>query len=89
MSFIWTIATDGNAYHWSSTDFFVKHPQILSLTLQAPYVLHMDHRNGRECIPLEQSELTSRYLTVCKKEPSTMIVTTKTIRSSGMSGTKF
>ena len=28
------------------TDFFVEHSQILSLTLQAPYVLQVDHGNG-------------------------------------------
>ena len=28
------------------TDLFVKHSQILSLTLQAPYVLQVDHGDG-------------------------------------------
>ena len=28
------------------TDFFVEHSQILSLTLQAPYVLQVDHGDG-------------------------------------------
>ena len=56
------------------TDFFVEQSQILSLTLQAPYVLHVDHGNGRESIPLEQPEHTSTYLRVCKKEPSAMMV---------------
>ena len=60
------------------TDFFAEHPQILSLTLQAPYVLHVDHGDGRESVPLEQSEHTSSYLRVCKKEPSTMMVASKT-----------
>ena len=60
------------------TDFFVEQSQILSLTLQAPYVLQMDHGNGGESVPLEQFEHTSTYLRVCKKEPSTMMVTSKT-----------
>ena len=45
------------------TDFFVEHWQILSLTLQAPYVLQVDHGDGWESVPLEQSEHTSSYLT--------------------------
>ena len=28
------------------TDFFVEHSQILSLSLQAPYVLQVDHGDG-------------------------------------------
>ena len=28
------------------TDFFVEHSQILSLTLQAPYVFQVDHGDG-------------------------------------------
>ena len=60
------------------TDFFVEHPQILSLTLQAPYVLQLDHGDGGESLPLEQSEHTSSYLRVCKKKPSTMMVASKT-----------
>ena len=60
------------------TDFFVDHSLILSLLLQAPYVLQVDHGDGRESVPLEQSEQTSCYLRVCKKEPSTMMVASKT-----------
>ena len=60
------------------TDFFVKHAQILSLTLQAPYVLHVDHARGREFVPLGQSEHVSSYLRVCQKEPSAMKVASKT-----------
>ena len=60
------------------TDFFVEHSQILSLTLQAPYVLQVDHGDGWESVPLEQSENTSSYLRVCKTEPSTMMVASKT-----------
>ena len=60
------------------TDFFVEHSQILSLTLQAPYVLQVDHGDGWESVPLEQSEHTSSYLRVCKREPSTMMVAPKT-----------
>ena len=60
------------------TDFFVEHSQILSLTLQAPYVLQVDHGDGGESVSLEQSQHMSSYLRVCKKEPSTMMVTSKT-----------
>ena len=60
------------------TNFFVEHSQTLSLTLQAPYVLQVDHGDGGESVPLEQSEHTSSYLKVCKKEPSTMMVASKT-----------
>ena len=60
------------------TDLFNGHTQILFLTPQAPYILHVDHGDGRESIPLEQCEQTSSYLRVCKKEPSTMMVASKT-----------
>ena len=60
------------------TDFFVEHSQILSLTLQAPYVLQVDHGDSWKSVPLEQSEHTSSYLRVCKREPSTMMVASKT-----------
>ena len=60
------------------TDFFVEHSQILSLTLQAPYVLQVDHGDGWESVPLRQSERTSSYLRACKKEPPTMMVASKT-----------
>ena len=60
------------------TNFFVEHSQILSLTLQALYVLQVDHSDGWESVPLEQSEHTSSYLRVCKREPSTMMVASKT-----------
>ena len=59
------------------TDFFVEHSQILSLTLQAPYVLQVDHGDGWKYVPLEQSEHTSSYLRVCNKEPSSMMVASK------------
>ena len=55
------------------TDFFVQQAHILSVTLQAPYVLHVDHNDSRKSVPLEQSEHTSSYLRVCTKEPSTMM----------------
>ena len=48
------------------TDFFVEHSQILSLTLQPPFFLQVDHGDGGESVPLEQSEHTSSYLRVCK-----------------------
>ena len=46
------------------TDFFAQHPDIL----QAQYVLHVDHGDGGESVPLEQTGKTSSYLTVCKRE---------------------
>ena len=55
------------------TDFFVQHSQIQSLTLQAPYLLYVNHGNGRESVPLQQSEHTSSYLRVAKKEPWNMM----------------
>ena len=72
------------------TDFFAKHSQILSLTSQAPYVLHVDHGDRREFVPLEQSVHQSSYLNVCKKEPSGMMVASKmeVISSFGVSWTK-
>ena len=59
------------------TDFFVEHSQILSLTLQAPYVLQVDHGDGWESVHLEQCKHTSSYLRVYKREPSTMMVASK------------
>ena len=59
------------------TDFFVQHSQIQSLTLQAPYLLYVDHGNGKKTVPLEQSEYTSSYLRVSKEEPSNMIAASK------------
>ena len=38
----------------------------------------MDHGDGWESVPLEQSEHTSSYLRVCKKEPSTLMVASET-----------
>ena len=60
------------------TDFFVQHTQIQSLTLQAPYLLYVDHGEDRESVPLKQSEHTSSYLRVSKEEPSNMMATTRT-----------
>ena len=60
------------------TDLFVEHSQILSLTLQTHYVLQVDHGNGWESVPLEQSEHTSSCLRVCNREPSTMMVPSET-----------
>ena len=59
------------------TDFFVQHSQIQFLTLQAPYLLYLDHGKCRESLPLEQSEHTSSYLRVSKEEPSNMMVASK------------
>ena len=60
------------------TDFFVQHSEIQSLTLQAPYLLYVEHDNGRESVPLEQSEQTLSYLRVSKEDPSNMMVASKT-----------
>ena len=60
------------------TDFFVQRSQIQSLTLQAPYLLCVDHGSGRESVPLEQSEHTSSYLRLSKEEPSNMMAASKT-----------
>ena len=60
------------------TDFFLQHSQIQSLTLQAPYLLYMDHGSGRDSVPLEQSEHTSSYPRVSKEEPSNMMAASKT-----------
>ena len=60
------------------TDLFVQHSQIQSLTLQAPYLLYVDHGSGRESVPLEQSEHTSSYLRVSKAEPSNIMAASKT-----------
>ena len=60
------------------TDFFVEQSQILSLTLQASYILQVDHGDGWESVPLEQSEHMSSYLRVCEREPSTIMVASKT-----------
>ena len=60
------------------TDFFMQHSQIQSLTLQAPYLLYVDHGKGRESVPLEQSEHTSSYLRVSKEEPSNMMAASRT-----------
>ena len=56
---------DTESFHFVfGTDFFVQHSQIQSLTLQAPYYLYVDHGNGKESGPLQQSEYTSSYLRV-------------------------
>ena len=68
----------GTRHFVLGTDFFAEHPQIPSLTLQAPYVLHVEDGDERESVPLEQCEHTSSDLRVCKKEPSTMMVASKT-----------
>ena len=51
------------------TDFFVQHSQILSLTLQAPYVLQVDHGDGGESVPLEQSESSQLTLGYARRSP--------------------
>ena len=59
------------------TDFFVQHSRIQSLTLQALYLLYVYHGNGRDSVPLEQSEHTSSYLRVLKEEPSKIMAASK------------
>ena len=60
------------------TDFYVQHTKIQFLTLQALYLLYVDHCDGRESVPLEQSEYTSSYLGVSKEEPWNMMAASKT-----------
>ena len=60
------------------TDFFIQPTQIQSLTLQALYLLYVDHGDGRESVPLEESEYTSTYLRVSKEEPSNVMAASKT-----------
>ena len=75
----WFYVMDTEAFDFVlGTDFLVEHTKILSLTLQAPYVLQVDHGDGGESVTLEQSEHTSSYLRVCKKEPSTVMFASKT-----------
>ena len=74
-----TLLMDTEAFDFVlGTDFFVQHSQIQSLTLQAPYLLYVDHGSGRESVPLEQSEHTSSYLRLSKEEPSNMMAASKT-----------
>ena len=69
--------TDTEAFDFVlGTDFFVQHSQIQSLTLQAPYLLYVDHGEDRESVPLEQSTLS--YPRVSKEEPSNMMAASKT-----------
>ena len=48
-------------------DFFTEQPQVLSLTLQASYFPHVDHRIARESLLLEHTGQVSRFLGGCKK----------------------
>ena len=75
----WFYVMDTEAFDFVlGTDFFVQYSQIQSLTLQAPYLHYVDHGEGRESVPLEQSEHTSSYLRVSKEEPSNMMAASKT-----------
>ena len=59
------------------TNSFIEHSQILSLTLQAPYVLQVDHGDGLESVPLEHSEHTSsgrRYERLSEEPPLKLLV---------------
>ena len=61
----WLFVMDTEAFNFVlGKEFFVQHALIRSLTLQAPYVLHVDHGDGRESVPLEQSEHMSSQLRV-------------------------
>ena len=60
------------------TDLFVQHSEIQSLTLQAPYLLYVDHGNGRDSVALELSEYTLSYRRVSKEDPSNMMAASKT-----------
>ena len=62
--------------YWGLTSV-VQHSQIQFLTLQAPYLLYVDHSNRRESVPLEQSEYTSSYLRESKEEPLNMMAASK------------
>ena len=54
--------------------------QERSATMQRlqPYLLYVDHGNGTESVPLEQSEYTSSYVRVSKEEPSNMMAASRT-----------
>ena len=69
--------TEAFDFVWG-TDFFVQHSQIQSLMLQAPYLLYVDHGNGTESVPLEQSKHTWSYLRVSTEEPSKLMAASKT-----------
>ena len=54
----WFYVMDTEAFDSvSGTDFFVQQSKIQSPTLQAPYLLYVDHGSGRESVPLEQSNI--------------------------------
>ena len=75
----WFYMMDTEAFDFVlGTDSFAEHPQILSPTLRAPYVLHVDRGDRRESVVLEQFKHMSSYLRVCKKEPSAMMVASET-----------
>ena len=75
----WFYVMDNEAFNFVlGTHFFAEHPLILSLTLQASYVLNVDPDGGRESVPLVQSGQTSSYLRLCKKDPSAMMAASKT-----------
>ena len=59
------------------TDFFTAHPQVRSMSLQSPYVLHVDHGHGEESLPLEHSGQDSTFLRVLKQIPARVLTTTK------------
>ena len=75
----WFYVMDTEAFDFVlRTDFFVQHPHIQTLTLQVPYLLYVDHGNGSESVPLEQSEYASSYLRASREEPSNMMAASRT-----------
>ena len=68
------------------TVFLVEIYEILSLKVQAPYVLQVDHGDGGTSVLREQSEHTSSYQGLCKKEPSAVMVASKTEDSQLLAG---
>ena len=60
------------------TDFFTEHPKVMSLTLQASHVLHVDHGSGKQSVPLEHNGQVIQHLRVCQKIPMTLLVAANT-----------
>ena len=59
------------------TGFFTEHPQIPSLIVHSPYVLHVDQGQGKDFVPLEHTGEGSRLLRVCKRDPVLILSTSK------------
>ena len=50
------------------TDFFVQHSQIQSLTLQAPYLLHVNHGSARVGKVLTKVALERSRMALCSPD---------------------